>query len=280
MAHQDAGQATAEGIEQVGRFNDRIRQFREAGGVSAVLLPVGAFVAFILIWQWVTTNGMVNENIVPPPTEIVQAFGDILGESFFWEAAWVTAKEALIGFVVGVVGAYIIGTLIGLFRTFSLALYPLVVFFQIIPRVALAPVFLTWFGFGITSKWLMAATICFFPVLVNVILGLEGVQKEARSLMRSFGASRWVEYRKLLLPASLSAIFASLKVAVALSLIGAIVAEFIGASDGLGVLIREFSFQLLIPESFAVLVALSMMGLVFFAATTLLERRVVFWRGH
>ena len=279
MAH-DAGRVVAEEIEQVSRFNERIRQFRETGGVSAAILPVAAFVGFILIWQLVTTNGMVNPIIVPPPTEIVTALRGLLDESFFWEATWVTAKAALIGFVVGVVGAYVVGTLIGLFNRFSLAFYPLVVFFQIIPRVALAPVILTWFGFGLTSQWLMAATICFFPVLVNVILGLEGVQVEARALMRSFGASRWVEYRKLLLPASLSAIFASLKVAVALSLIGAIVAEFIGASEGMGVLIREFSFQLLIPESFGVLIALSMMGLVFFAATTLLERRVVFWRGH
>ena len=106
------------------------------------------------------------------------------------------------------------------------------------PRVALAPVFLTWFGFGITSKIVMAATICFFPVLVNIILGLETVDKNARDLMRSFGASKWEEYRKLTLPSSLPAIFASLKVAITLALIGAIVAEFVGATEGMGVLIR------------------------------------------
>ena len=102
------------------------------------------------------------------------------------------------------------------------------------PRVALAPVFLTWFGFGITSKIVMAATICFFPVLVNTILGMQGVSQDARALMRSFGASKWEEYRKLLLPSSLPAIFASLKVAITLALIGAIVAEFLGRFGGHG----------------------------------------------
>jgi NitT/TauT family transport system permease protein len=174
----------------------------------------------------------------------------------------------------------VLGTLIGLFRRFSLAVYPPVVGFQIMPRVALAPVFLTWFGFGITSKIVMAATICFFPVLVNTILGMQGVSRDARALMRSLGASKWEEYRKLLLPASLPAIFASLKVAIALALIGAIVAEFLGASEGMGVLLREFSFQLLIAESFAVLVALSLLGLVLYGLAALLESRLIFWRGR
>jgi NitT/TauT family transport system permease protein len=176
--------------------------------------------------------------------------------------------------------AWVLGTLIGLFRGVSLALYPPIVAFQIMPRVALAPVFLTWFGFGIASKVVMAATICFFPVLVNTILGMQGVSRDARALMRSLGASKWEEYKILLLPASLPAIFASLKVAIALALIGAIVAEFLGASEGMGVLLREFSFQLRIAEGFAVLVALSVLGLVFYGLAALLESRLIFWRGR
>ena len=223
---------------------------------------------------------MVDEIILPAPTSIADAMGRIVGESFFWNATWVTTQEALIGFGAGVLVAWVLGTLIGLFRGFSLAVYPPVVAFQIMPRVALAPVFLTWFGFGITSKIVMAATICFFPVLVNTILGMQGVSRDARALMRSLGASKWEEYRKLLLPASLPAIFASLKVAIALALIGAIVAEFLGASEGMGVLLREFSFQLRIAESFAVLIALSLLGLVLYGLAALLESRLIFWRGR
>lgn len=248
--------------------------------VALVVPPVITTLILLGIWEFISSSGMVDEIILPAPSSIADAMVDIVQESFFWNATWVTTQEAVIGFAAGVLVAWVLGTLIGLFRGFSLAVYPPVVAFQIMPRVALAPVFLTWFGFGITSKIVMAATICFFPVLVNTILGMQGVSRDARALMRSLGASKWEEYRKLLLPASLPAIFASLKVAIALALIGAIVAEFLGASEGMGVLLREFSFQLRIAESFAVLVALSLLGLVLYGLAALLESRLIFWRGR
>jgi NitT/TauT family transport system permease protein len=257
-----------------------LKRLRGDNWLALVVPPVITTLVLLGIWEFVSSSGMVDEIILPAPSSIADAMVDIVQESFFWNATWVTTQEALIGFAAGVLIAWILGTLIGLFRGFSLAVYPPVVAFQIMPRVALAPVFLTWFGFGITSKIVMAATICFFPVLVNTILGMQGVSKDARALMRSLGASKWEEYRKLLLPASLPAIFASLKVAVALALIGAIVAEFLGASEGMGVLLREFSFQLRIAESFAVLVALSILGLVLYGLAALLESRLIFWRGR
>jgi NitT/TauT family transport system permease protein len=257
-----------------------LRRMRGDSWVALVVPPVIVTLVLLGIWEFVSSSGMVDEIILPAPSSIAEAMVDIVQESFFWNATWVTTQEAVIGFAAGVLVAWILGTLIGLFRWFSLAVYPPVVGFQIMPRVALAPVFLTWFGFGISSKIVMAATICFFPVLVNTILGMQGVSRDARALMRSLGASKWEEYRKLLLPASLPAIFASLKVAIALALIGAIVAEFLGASEGMGVLLREFSFQLLIAESFAVLVALSLLGLVLYGLAALLESRLIFWRGR
>lgn len=263
-----------------GESESFVGRVRRSERTALIVPPLVAGLALLAIWQAVSKSSLVSEIILPAPTDIVSALVEIVQESFFWQATWVTAQEALIGFAAGVLIAWILGTLIGLFRSVSLTLYPPVVAFQIMPRVALAPVFLTWFGFGITSKIVMAATICFFPVLVNTILGLEGVSKDARALMRSMGASRWEEYRKLMLPASLPAIFASLKVAVALALIGAIVGEFLGATEGMGVLLREFSFQLRIAESFAVLVALSGLGLVFFATAALLESRLIYWRGR
>lgn len=257
-----------------------LKRLRGDSWTALVIPPLITTLILLGIWQFVSASGMVDEFILPAPTSIADAMGRIIGESFFWNATWVTTQESLIGFGAGVLVAWVLGTLIGLFRGFSLAVYPPVVAFQIMPRVALAPVFLTWFGFGIASKIVMAATICFFPVLVNTILGMQGVSKDARALMRSLGASRWEEYRKLLLPASLPAIFASLKVAIALALIGAIVAEFLGASEGMGVLLREFSFQLRISESFAVLIALSLLGLVLYGLAALLESRLIFWRGR
>jgi NitT/TauT family transport system permease protein len=257
-----------------------LARMRESQRLGTFLWPLASLIAIIALWEWASSAGVVDEIIVPPPSAIWDSAVELAGEDFFWDATWVTTKEAVIGFAVGVFAAWVLGTLIGLFRVFRLAFYPLIIVFQIMPRVALAPVFLTWFGFGITSKWVMAATICFFPVMVNVILGIETVDKNARNLMRSFGASRWEEYRKLVLPYSLPAIFASLKVAITLALIGAVVGEFVGATEGMAVLIKTFNFQLNVADGFAVILYLSLLGLILYGITVLLESRIVFWRGH
>lgn len=253
---------------------------RERGRLGAYVWPALTLVALIVIWEFLSQTEIVNPIIVPPATDVFSALVDLVQEDFFWTATWVTVQETLIGFAIGVVGAWILGTLIGLFRFFRLAFYPLVIAFQITPRIALAPLFLTWFGFGITSKIVLAATICFFPVLIAVVVGLDNVDKDGRSLMRSFGASRWEEYRKLSLPSSLPVVFAGIKTAMTLALIGAIVAEFVGASEGMGVLIKTFNFQLQVAEGFAVIIALALIGLVLYGITELIENKLVFWRGH
>jgi NitT/TauT family transport system permease protein len=275
---QETGVPTTMPDSAVGQsFRERMR---ERQVVSSVLWPTVTIIAILLIWQWLSKTGKVDEIIVPAPTDIWDSLVRLVQQDFFWENTWVTVKETVIGFGAGVAGAWILGTLIGVFRPFRLAFYPLIVTFQITPRVALAPVFLTWFGFGITSKWVMAATICFFPVLINVVLGLKTVDKNAHDLMRSFGASRWEEYRKLTLPSSLPAIFAGLKVAITLALIGAIVAEFVGATEGMGVMIKTFNFQLQVADGFAVIFALAIIGLILYGITEFLESKIVFWRGR
>jgi NitT/TauT family transport system permease protein len=257
---------------------------RSAGGdrakITKYLWPAVTLLVLIGVWEILSRTGVFNEIIVPPASDVFVALYNLAGEDYFWDATWVTVKETLIGFVLGVAGAWILGTLIGMVRFFRLSLYPLVIAFQITPRIALAPLFLTWFGFGITSKIVLAATICFFPVLIAVVVSLDTVDKDGRSLMRSFGASRWVEYRMLALPASLPVVFAGIKTAVTLALIGAIVAEFVGASEGMGVLIKTFNFQLQVAEGFAVIIALAIVGLVLYGITELIENRLVFWRGH
>jgi NitT/TauT family transport system permease protein len=248
--------------------------------IATIFWPTLVVFVTLAIWEWLSQTGVVDPILVPAPTEIADAFGRLVNTYFFWEATWVTTQEAVIGFALGVSAAYIVGTMIGMFQVVNRALFPVIVAIEIVPRVALAPVFLTWFGFGITSKIVMAGAICFFPVLINVVHGLEGVNEDARALMRSFGASRWEEYRKLLLPSSLPAIFAALKVAITFALIGAVVAEFVGADEGMAVLIKTFNFQLLVAEGFATIFALSVLGLVLYGFTMLLEARIVFWRGR
>lgn len=248
--------------------------------VETILLPTIFMLALLGIWQYLSKSEIVDPLLVPAPTDIADATRRLLNTWFFWDAAWVTAQEAVLGFIFGVLAAYLVGTAIGLFPAVRRALFPLIVATEIVPRIALAPLFLSWFGLGIASKITMAAAICFFPVLINVVLGLENVSRESQNLLKSLGASKWETYRKLQLPSSLPEIFASLKVAITFALTGAIVAEFVGANEGLGVLLRTFFFQLLTPEGFAVILALSGMGLILYGITMLLESRIVFWRGR
>jgi len=248
--------------------------------LETAVLPAGFMLLLLVLWEVASNTGIVDPVLVPAPTDIVDATRRLGNTYFFWDAVWVTAQEALLGFIIGVLAAYFVGTAVGLFPTVRRAIFPLVVAVEIVPRIALAPVFLSWFGLGIASKVAMAAGICFFPVLINVVLGLENVNRDAQNLLRSLGASKWETYTKLLLPASLPEIFASLKVAITFALTGAIVAEYVGANEGLAVLLKTFFFQLLTAEGFAVILALSVMGVVFYWLTMLLESRIVYWRGR
>jgi NitT/TauT family transport system permease protein len=273
-------QARTEAVAQKDGVGVRLSRMITRERLETVLYPTTFMLLLLVLWEIASNTGIVDPVLVPAPTDIIDAARRLGNTYFFWDAVWVTAQEALLGFFFGVLAAYIIGTMIGLFPAVRRAIFPLVVAVEIVPRIALAPVFLSWFGLGMASKVAMAAGICFFPVLINVVLGLETVNKDALNLFRSLGASKWKTYTSLLLPASLPEIFASLKVAITFALTGAIVAEYVGANEGLAVLLKTFFFQLLTAEGFAVILALSVMGLVFYWLTMLLEARIVYWRGR
>ncbi|KWX67325.1 ABC transporter permease [Mycobacterium sp. NAZ190054] len=240
---------------------------------KAAVAPLLVLALLLAVWETTVRVGIANPVIIPPPTEIALRLFELLGQGFFWEATGVTLVETIAGFFIGSFSAWVLGTWVGLVDLTRKALYPLLVAFQITPRVALAPVFLTWFGFGITSKIVMAATICFFPVFINVVVGLETVDRDARTLLRSLGATKLQTYRMLSLPSALPLIFAGLKTAMTMALIGAIVAEFVGASKGMGVLISTFNFQLNVASAFAVITALMLAGLVLYGIVALLDHK-------
>lgn len=244
------------------------------------LPPLLFFVFTVGAWQLVTSAGMVSKFILPAPFDIVLALIDLSSKGFFWDAARITSLETIVGFLAGISGGFIVGALSATFPLFRRTVYPYVIGFQSMPRVALAPVFLAWFGFGFTSKAVLAATIAFFPLVINTIVGLDSVDRDARLLLRSFGASRWQMFRRLTLPSAAPIIFGGIKTAISLALIGAIVAEFVGASEGLGVLLHQFSFSLDIDYAFAILITVAVLGLVLFAIVSLLDRKLIFWRDE
>lgn len=252
---------------------------REGRTWANVALPIAGIVCLLSVWEVVTRADLVNRIILPAPSEIAGALFKIGRTAYFWEATLVTVQETVYGFLLGCVAAWVIGMGIGMSLTFRRIVYPLAIAFQNMPRVALAPLFLVWFGFGLTSKVVMAAAICFFPLLIAVVVGLETVDRDARTLMRSLGASRWQMYYKLSLPSSLPFFFAGLKTAMTLALTGAIVAEFVGASDGMGVLIQTYNFQLNVAEGFATIFVLMVIGLLLFGLMEWLDRKFVFWQA-
>jgi NitT/TauT family transport system permease protein len=220
------------------------------------------------------------EIILSKPSEIVPAFFNAITTGFVWRNFWVTFQETFIGFVLASIVAFLLGLAVAISPLFRRAVYPIVVLFQSTPRIALAPVFIAWFGFGMTSKIALAVTIAFFPVLVNTITGVSMVDDNALLLMRSMRASRWQTFRMLRLPAAMPTVFAGLKTALTFALIGAIVGELEATNEGAGHLIEAASFQLRMDDVFAYLAMLAFIGYGLFSLMDWLQRRLIFWHSE
>lgn len=242
----------------------------------------GAVLLVLLIWESVVRLGWISELVLPRASDTALALVDILRDLVSGGTVWknyrITLQEAglgllfagLIGFVVG---ALISETVIGrrVIQPFMVALYAA-------PKVALAPVFVAWFGFGTMPKIVMAVTIAFFPVMVDTAAGLAGVDEDADKMFASLRATRWQRFFKLKLPHALPFVFAGLKSAAVLSLIGTLVAEFSGGGRGIGILIQTASLRFDLDVVFAHVILLSLIAFLVYALIDKIEARVVFWR--
>ena len=245
--------------------------------------PIGALVIFLIllgIWVWAVETEVVHRVILPPPVEVVSAFFTTFTEGFFYEHLWVTLQEVLIGFVVGVVLGFSLGALFGVSSFAREVSYAFIVAFQGLPKIVLAPVFITAFGFGMMSKVVMAVVISFFPVLINTMSGLMTVDAEAVRLMRSLTASRKDVFFKLSVMHAMPSIFAGVKTSLTLALIGAIVGEFVGARAGLGFLLHSYSYQLQVDRVWAITIILGLMGIILYVAIEWADKKIVFWSSH
>ncbi|RIV37627.1 ABC transporter permease [Micromonospora radicis] len=240
------------------------------------LVPA-VFVVVVLAWEYGTQLLAVDEYVLPRPSQIVEALQRQLTDEQFWGHLWVTTQEALLGFVIGVGAAVLLGTFISQIKVVEATLMPYIVAFQTVPKVALAPLFVLWFGFGLTSKVVMAAVISFFPMLVNVIEGLRAADADRIQMLTVFGASKTQIFRMVRLPSALPFIFAGLDIGIVFAILGAVVGEFIGAKEGLGYLLLQTNYNFDIAGMFAVLVVLSVMGLLAHFVIRLLQRRLAFW---
>jgi NitT/TauT family transport system permease protein len=219
----------------------------------------------------------VSDILVPAPTAVAASLVEGFQDGSLVTHSLVTLKEILIGFGIAVGSALVSAVLITQFRTVERVLFPLLILTQTIPKVAMAPLLIVWFGIGISSKVLTVALIAFFPLLINAILGFRSAAYEQVEMLRSFGASRMQVMRHLQIPSALPHIFAGLEVAVILSVTGAVVAEFVGSSEGLGYLIQATNFTLDVARTFAVIVVLSAVGIALHAVVVQLGKWLVFW---
>jgi NitT/TauT family transport system permease protein len=235
----------------------------------------GAFVALFAFWELAAWLFALPPYLLPPPSKILVDF------STRWprvlDGAWVTTSEIVLGYLVAVVVSIPLALLVAWSRTFEATVYPLIVFLQIVPKIAIAPLFIIWFGFGFMPKLLLVFLLSFFPIVVSSIAGFKSLDPDVMDLARSTGAGPWRLFVKIRLPQALPDIFTGLKVGAALAATAAVVAEFVASNKGLGYLLLEYNGNLETAMVFAVIIVLSLIGLAIYYAVEFLERIAIPW---
>jgi NitT/TauT family transport system permease protein len=239
------------------------------------LVGAAVVVGALAAWEAGVAVFRVPPYLLPAPSSLLAMLAQEWRQ-IGWHAG-VTAAEVLIGFGLSAAVSIPLAALLHRFTVLEDALYPLLVSSQTIPKVAIAPLLVVWFGFGALPKVLIAFLVCFFPILIDTLTGLAALPREVRWLARSMGASGWDTLIKIRIPAALPNIFGGLKVASTLAVVGAVVGEFVGADRGLGYLLIVANGTMNVQLAFAVLIVLSLLGIVLFAAVETVERLLLPW---
>jgi NitT/TauT family transport system permease protein len=263
------------------------RATRMRARLLSALKDAAALVAFgavlVGVWQAIYALNLISHFALPSATDTAAELWS-LTKIFFqggyvFDATMYTLQEVIFGFLIALATGVALGVVVGETRFGQRVLMPYLVGVNVMPRIAFAPVFVAWLGFGMLPKIFLAAFIAFFPVVINIALGMRSCSTDSLLLFQSMEASRWQTMRKLKLPTALPNMFAGLKTAMVLSVIGAIVGEFLGGSaKGDGQLINVAAQQLAIDQVFSLIIILSVMGMLLYGALMIIERRVVYWR--
>lgn len=239
------------------------------------LAPFLGILAFLALWEIVVQVFKMPAYLLPGPVAVARVM--VQEAPKLLQHGWVTTYEMLLGYMLAVAVAVPLAIGITSSNRFDRFITPQLLFFQVVPKVAIAPLFLVWFGVGTTPKVLVAFLISFFPIVIDAAVGLRSMSSEMHDLARSMGASRWQLFARFRLPASLPYLFSGLKVAATLAVAGAVVGEFVGADKGLGYLLLTTNSNMETALMFATIVALTVIGLVFFYAVELLETFLIPW---
>ncbi len=242
---------------------------------TEALAPLIALVALLLLWQAVCSLFKVPEYIFPSPLTIAQALADFAGP--IGKAAWKTFWVTMLGFAISIVVGVLLGFLVGSSRLAYAAVYPLLVAFNAVPKAAIVPILIVWFGIGVGPGILTAFLISFFPITVNIATGLATLEPELEDVLRVLGAKRWDVLTKVGLPRSMPYFYASLKVSITLAFVGTVLAEMTAGDSGIGYLMQSAGSQQRMPLAFAGLVVIGVMAYVMYEMFSLVEKRTTGW---
>ncbi len=244
-------------------------------GWAARLRPFVGVLAFLLVWEIGVRLLKVPLYLMPPPSDVAVTFVDNFDKLLYH--GWITTYEMLLGYFMAVAVGIPLAIAITSSKKFDDFVMPTMLFFQVVPKVAIAPLFLVWFGVGTLPKVLVAFLISFFPIVIDAAVGLRSMSSEMRDLARSMGASRMQIFWDFRLPTSLPYLFSGLKVAATLAVAGAVVGEFVGADKGLGYLLLVTNSNMETSLMFATIVALTFIGLAFFYIVEFVEALLIPW---
>ncbi len=248
--------------------------------LSGVVYLLTTLVVSIAVWHLAVVLLKIPGYILPPPLDIANNIVASFADGTIWPHIGYTLYATIAGYVIGCGLALVFGAVLAESATFEKFVYPLVVALQAMPKVALAPLILVWFGFGIASKIVLVVLICFFPLFVNTIVGLRQADAELIDACRAFSASRWYVFFHVKLPSAAGGIFAGLQIGVSLALIGAVVGELVASQKGLGYMIGAAAASMAVSTMFAGVILLAVLGIVGTEAVRWVHRKVVFWEEN
>ena len=236
------------------------------------LYSTGLLLVLVAGWEMFCRTSGISALIVPAPTAVLQTLWGGLTVGYMWPHIWVTSVEIVLGMIAGCGIGFFCGVALGEAEFLRLLLYPYVLASQVVPKLALGPLFVIWFGSGILPTVVITALICFFPLLENTLTAIQHVDPQKRELFRMLGATRLQTLRRLKIAAGLPVILAGVRVAVVLSFVGAVVGEFIGANEGLGAMIIGAQGMMDTTLMFAIFIVITVQGMIFYQATLVTER--------
>jgi ABC-type nitrate/sulfonate/bicarbonate transport system permease component len=246
-----------------------------APGLATWLLPFAILTGLVALWESWVRLAEVPKWQLPAPSAVAVELG--VSRALLWDHTLVTLEEIAVGFVAALAAGLVLAAAIAYSRVIERSVYPIVIASQTVPVIAIAPLLLIWVGYGLAPKIIIVSLICFYPIAVNTVDGLKAVDSDMLNMVRALGASRWQVFTKLQIPTAMPFMFSGIKIGVSVSVIAAVIGEWVGASEGLGYLITYSQPLFLTARVFAAIFVLSVMGISLFVLAATAERMMMPW---